>query len=213
MSERQPTITTPAGTARYPRLNTPDTTFEDEGIYKCELLVTEEEAGALKKQLDALYKDAFAAKKAELGKKTLTKYAGEVIYQDDEGNWVIKTKRKAQITARDGTVHKRRIALFDSTGAPMAGEKIIGGGSTVKLCVRPKFWFVSALGFGLTLELIAVQVVDFVEYHPGVQTAASAGFTAVEGGYVHGGETFDGELDKEEDGEAEDTEQPLTAKF
>ena len=63
------------------------------------------------------------------------------------------------------------------------------------------------LGVGLSLDLLAVQVIELSEGEFTEQAADSFGFTAVEGGYVNGGETLDQALDAEEE---EDT---LTADF
>ena len=87
----------------------------------------------------------------------------------------------------------------------------------MKVAVRPKFWNVPAVGgFGMTLELSAVQIIDLQAFNPSERSSESFGFTAVEGGYVHGGETFDDQLDQpdNDDGEKKaDEEEELLADF
>jgi hypothetical protein len=63
---------------------------------------------------------------------------------------------------------------------------------------------VAAIGFGCTLELNAVQILELAEYTPGEKSATHFGFTAVEGGYVNNGETFENTLNEESQNEEEE---------
>ena len=78
---------------------------------------------------------------------------------------------------------------------------IIRGGSKVRLNIRPKAWHSPSLGAGVSLELLAVQVIELADGALSSQAAESFGFTEVEGGYVNGGETLDQALDAEEEEE------------
>ena len=53
------TITTPAGVARYPHLNRPDTKFDEIGVYKVNLELTAEEAEPFISQVEALLAEFF----------------------------------------------------------------------------------------------------------------------------------------------------------
>tara|TARA_R100000808_G_scaffold3264_3_gene11724 strand:+ start:1748 stop:2377 length:630 start_codon:yes stop_codon:yes gene_type:complete len=204
------TLTTPVGTAQYPRLNTPDTTFNENGEYRCNLIVSEKEAAAFKKQLQPLYDEAYQKECTLKGKPDLKKTDAFPIKQNDEGQWIIKAKQKAKVVTRDGKPIDLKVGLFDSQGKPHPADEIIGGGSKLKLAVRPHFWFVQAVGgFGVTLQLVAAQIIELNEYQQGESSAQAFGFTAVEGGYVHGGETFEESLNEK----SEEQEELLEANF
>jgi len=215
--KKRPTLITPEGYARYPWVNTPDTKFNENGEYRIGVLVTKKEADAFKKQIQPLYDAAYEAEvmKADGDEVTKTKSFPIVENKDgDEGGWEIKAKLKAKVVSRDGTVHELKVGLFDSQGAPHPKDVLIAGGSRVRVAVKPKFWNVPAVGgFGMTLELDAVQVIDLKAFTPGERSAESFGFTSVEGGYVHGGETFDEQLDQPNAEKTEETEELLTGDF
>jgi len=200
---KQPTLTTPVGTAKYPRLNTPDTHYNENGEYRVSLVVTKAEADAFKKQIQPLYDAAYATEVQTKGKE-LKKSDSFPVMQDSDGDWIIKAKLKAKVISRDGTEHKLNVGLFDSQGNPHSRDEIVGGGSKCKVACRPRFWFVAAIGFGCTLELNAVQILELAEYTPGEKSASSFGFTAVEGGYVNNGETFENTLNEESQNEEEE---------
>ena len=194
-------LTTPVGTAQYPRLNTPDTTFNENGEYRCNLIVSEQDALAFKKQLQPLYDEAYQKECVIKGKNDLKKADAFPVLQKD-GEWIIKAKQKAKVVTRDGKPIELNVGLFDSQGKPHPADDIIGGGSKLKLAVKPHFWFVQAVGgFGVTLQLVAAQIIELNEYQQGESSAQSFGFTAVEGGYVHGGETFEESLNEKSEEE------------
>ena len=203
---KRPTLVTPEGIARYPWVNNPNTMFVEDGEYKIGVIVTKKEADAFKKQLKPFYDAAYEQEVAKNGGKPVKKAPSSPIADNkdnEEGGWEIKAKLKAKVISRDGTVHNLTVGLFDSQGQPHPKDVVIGGGSKVKVAVRPKFWNVPAVGgFGMTLELSAVQIIDLQALNPSERSGDSFGFTAVEGGYVHGGETFDGELDQPEETDA-----------
>jgi len=208
------TVTTPIGTARYCWLNKPDTKFDNDGygVYRCELILTEDEWNGLKKEITPLYEEAYTAECQKRGKKSL-KQAASPFFIDDENNYVIKTKMKGGGKRKDNTEYKLTVGLFDSKGQPMKNDVIIGGGSRVKLGLKVRFWFVAAHGFGMTLEPQAVQVIELQEIGAS-ENASSFGFTAVEGGYQHGGETFEDTLNQPEtDDQTEKEETPSAANF
>ena len=214
---KRPTFITPEGYARYPWVNNPDTKFSENGEYRISVLVTKKEADAFQKQIQPLYDAAYEAEVTKADGEEVKKCKLYPIVENkdgDEGGWEIKTKQKAKVISADGTIHELRVGLFDSTGAPHPKDVLIAGGSRVRVAVKPKFWNVPAIGgFGMTLELDAVQVIDLKEFTPGERSAESFGFTAVEGGYVHGGETFDEQLDQPDAEKTEETEELLAGDF
>ena len=211
------TITTPEGTARYCWLNTPDTRFDDGGYghYRCELLLTEDEWNGLKNQVKPMFEEAYQAECMKLGKKKLKQAASPFVI-DEENNYVVKTKMKGGGKRKDGTEYKMSVARFDAAGAPIKDDTVIGGGSRLKLGLKVRFWYVAAHGFGMTLEPQGVQVIK-LEAMGTSETASTFGFSAEEGGYQHGGETFEQSLDQpandNTDAEKAKEEEPISANF
>jgi hypothetical protein len=203
------TITTPVGIGRYTWLNKPDFTFDKEyGIYRTQLILTEEEWNAFKLEIKPLYEQALADELVKQGKKKI-KQAESPIFIDDEGNHVLRCKLKAGGKRFDGTEYTLSVGRFDGDGKPLSKEVIIGGGSKIKLAIRPNFWSVSSLGFGMTLEPHAVQVLELESVQAGSGSATTYGFTAVEGSYQQGGETFEETLDAK----TEKNEETIEANF
>jgi hypothetical protein len=197
---RHPQIVTPVGTAKYPNVNTPNTRFNDQGEYSCDLIVTKEEAEAINTQLQPLFDAEYQSKLEETGKQKL-KLSDPPVREDDDGDWIIKTKLKDVLpgTYKNGDPRAAKsIALYDSQGNPLK-DTLVRGGSKVKLAFRPRFWFVPALGFGMSLDLLACQVIELSDGSLSEKAAESFGFTEVEGGYVNGGENLDQALDAEEE--------------
>lgn len=197
---KHPQIVTPVGTAKYPKLNTPDTKFNDQGEYSCDLIVTKEEAEAINTQLQPLFDAEYQSKLEETGKQKL-KLSDSPVREDDDGDWIIKTKLKNVLagTYKNGDPRgAKSIALYDSQGKPLK-DTLVRGGSKVKLAVRPRFWYVASTGFGMSLDLLAVQVIELGDGGLSDKAAESFGFTEVEGGYVNGGESLEKALDAEEE--------------
>jgi len=203
------TITTPVGIGRYTWLNKPDKTYDEVyGVYRTDLILSEEDWNAFKLEVKPLYEQALADEQVKQGKKTLKQH-GSPISIDEEGQHVLKCKLKAGGKRKDGSEYALSVGRFDGNGKPLDKDVIIGGGSKIKLAIRPKFWYVSALGFGMTLEPHAVQVLELEAVQAGSASATTYGFTAVEGAYQQGGETFEETLDAET--ETQETE--LKANF
>lgn len=206
------TITTPVGTARYCYLTNPSKgDFDSEyGTYRTELILDKADWDKLKAQVQPEYEAAYLAETTKQGKEVKKANLPFVIDGEDH---IVKLKMKAGGKRRDGSEYKLSVALFDSQGNPMKGDDIIGGGSRIKIGMKMRFWFVPAHGFGMTLEPQGVQVLELAAVGTS-EKASSFGFTAEEGGYTNGGETFENTLDQPEPN-AEETKQeaPLSADF
>ena len=180
-------LVSPAGVAKFPRLNEPDTKFNAEGVYKVTLVLKEGDKGvadylkALRQaEADAL---AEAAKNLKKGKKL--KESGSVIKEslDGDGNPVsgqveINFKMKASGTSKkSGKAWERHPAIFDAQLRPCTDVKV-GGGSIVKVKAELRPFDSPAFGAGLSLGLEAVQVIELREYSAG---QSAAGFDKEEG--------------------------------
>ena len=135
---KHPQIVTPVGTAKYPNVNTLNTRFNDQGDWY--LLVTKEEAEDINTKLQPLFDAEYANKLEELGKQKL-KLSDPPVREDDDGDWIIKTKLKDVLpgTYKNGDPRPAKsIAIYDSQGNPLK-DTLVRGGSKVKLAFRPRF--------------------------------------------------------------------------
>lgn len=193
MSEKKKyeNIVTPAGIAKFPRLNKPETEVNgqtlDKPRFKVTLIMDEADEGvaAFKADLDKRHAAAIAA--AEKKKKADPKRAKKQLvinppyrdHLDEDGNPV---EGKFEITAKtsaekeDGT--PKTIRMFDGKGKPAKAN--IGGGSKLQLNVTPGAYD-SNLGAGLSLYLNAVQILSLEEFSGG--NAKSFGFGEHQDGY------------------------------
>ena len=167
------TLTTPAGVARYPRLNSPDTKFSEEGVYKVDLEMSADEAEPFLKQVEAMFSEFVADKKRELKKDTLKIHAAP--WSENDGLVQLKLKVKATGKGKDGETYTRQPKLFDAAG--QITSENVGGGSKLKVAVVPYFWYTASLGAGITLQPKAVQILDLVTWSSG-GTAEYYGFEA-----------------------------------
>ena len=198
-----PKFNTPVGVARYPHLNNPDTRFDADGVYKCDLIVKFNKAAKeLIKYLEGIRDKRFKAEKKDAKKgKKFTKadvYSMELDDAGDEtGNIILKTKLDAIGRNKDkGKEWKNSPKLFDSTGEPLAsdvqiwsGSKLIIAGTvnsyamTNKVLVEKdgKTTEKKITSVGVSLKCKGVQVLELVT--GGDATAESFGFGQHEDGY------------------------------
>ena len=188
------------GTAKYCHLNEPNKRFDPEfGTYSCDLVIDKEQADAIKATLRPLYEEELReVQEANAGKKITQR---EFPIDEVEGGYLIKVKQKAGGRRRDGSEYHLSIALYDSTGKPLDPDVKVWGGSQVNVAFRPKFWYTAAVGFGVTFELQAVQVLQLGEGGVSSIAASAFGFTTEEEGFVNGGENLEGGFDAEEEEE------------
>jgi hypothetical protein len=185
-------FTTPAGIARYPWLNKPDTKFQPEGEYKVGLVLKKAEAKPLIDACAKLQKEVAALNKTK--KLAKLPFANE---EDSDGNETGNVIVSCKVKCRDGWDRKPK--FFDAAGNRI--DVKLGGGSKIKLNVELYGWHAASLGAGVTLQPVAVQVLDLVEFESG-GNAESYGFGKEEG-FV--GETFD-KSDKEDEAVSEEGE-------
>lgn len=189
--------TTPKGTAVWPRLDTPDTKFDEDGLYSCKLHVSEGDFKAFEAQLNDEIEAGYKAECAKQGKDKLRMAASKPIRITDDGDYEIFAKQKAKVHTKSKGVLEFSITAYDSKGSKIAMPKV-GSGSTLKMAVEVNTWFVPSQGFGYTLRLRAVQVIDLVEFGGG----GGFGFGAEEDGYVGEGESFNDTFKSNDETEA-----------
>lgn len=166
-------VVTPAGTAVYPRLTTPDTKFNPAGVYKIGVRLPVAEAQPLIDKIDAIIEAKMEEEKATLaaagkaGKAKALKFADDRPYkieEDDNGNplgtVVFNFKMKAKIELKDGSTKTQRPTVVDAKKNRVTED--VWGGSTVKVggSIVP---FSTKIGVGAGLRLLAVQVLNLVQ--------------------------------------------------
>jgi hypothetical protein len=169
------TLTTPAGIARFPSLNRPDTKFSEVGVYKVNLELSAEDAEPFLKQVEAIFSEFLALKKAELKKDKLKLHAAP--WEDNDGLVQLKMKVPAVFKGKDGEPVSRQPKLFNASGEVITDN--IGGGSKIKVAVVPYTWYTASLGAGITLQPKAVQVLELVTWGDG-GSASAYGFDVSE---------------------------------
>lgn len=182
-----PRFTTPLSTAVYPHLLVPDTKFNPDGDYKCDVKMTREEAEPLIEQLEKI-RDEFWDN--ELDAKAKRQFSKEPVCHDeldDDGNEtglvIFKTKMRAKVTSKKtGKTYVSSPKLFDAANNVIKPASVWGG-SRVRVAgeVKP-YKMDSTKKVGVSLRMKAVQIVELVEGSGG--DGKSYGFGEVEGGYV-----------------------------
>ncbi len=180
---RDQKFTTPFGTAGFCALHRPSTKFNADGQYSAQVILPEgPETDAFIEKLDALYEasylanlaeaqadlDAKAAKagkearKLESIKRADKPYRRPVDPDTDEPlpGWVVSARLNAVVRdGKDGPVlYTRKPMILDSKNKPVAQP--VGSGSTIRLQFTAGPFFTGAVGSGLSLKLIGVQVKD-----------------------------------------------------
>lgn len=178
-NSKNPRFTSPAGTAVYPYLNQPDTKFDAAGVYKTKLSMPIADAESLMAQLEDLHKQALAdAKKANSGKR-IKEAELPFLVNEEDGTVAFSLKLKAKVTPKNGKPFEQVVALFDAKGAPLSRSVKIGGGSTIKCAFEAVPFFAAQVGAGITLRLLAVQVLDLKTF--GGASADAFGFGVEDG--------------------------------
>ena len=161
MSNKYVRYTTPVGTARFPKLNEPDT-FKGNSAYKVDLIITEEEANSITQKLEAEFPDLMAR-----GINTPIQQTRNGKDDDAPMVWILR--------AKSGQTD-RPMRMFDcnpkSNGGPRPITVNVGPGSRIRLSVS----FGSNHEDYITAYLNSVQVGELAEM--------GSGFDDIEGGFV-----------------------------
>ena len=170
----------PKGIAMYPWVITADTAFVKEGVYHIQLECSQDDP----KTTELVEKlTVILDKEHETLSKEKNKKLNKIPFFDeseDGKHLVFKFKQNKIIKRKDGTTSEVKIPLFDAKGKPITESIKLGNGSVcrVSFTVAPYFNATNK-GVGLSLRLVAVQVIDLVEYSAG--NAESYGFDEEEG--------------------------------
>lgn len=207
-----PRFTSPAGVAVYPRIKTPSTNFDADGVFECKLAFENEDAcSAWVEEMEGILKELREKELAGIDnaakRKKVEKYQVAPIVEpelDDEGDetgrMLAKFKLKHIVRPKEKAPWKQRPAVFDAAGKQMKVVPNIGGGSLLVIGGTASFWVNEASkSVGLSLRMEGVQVLELVEF--GSKDAAGFGFAAHESGFS--AEDYSG---PDEDEEADETD-------
>lgn len=184
------TMVTPSGTANYPWLTRPDTTFNPDGTYQTNIIIEKKKAEGICASLDKAYQEAQKPKK---------KGGKPPYFENEDGDIEIKFSQKSVIRTKKGEEFKKTVAILDAKKHPCKAN--VGKGSTIKVAysIRPYDYN----GCGISLDLVAVQVLELVEYEGG----SEFGFDEEEGFEAKGEFEVQNEINEENnfDEEADDS--------
>jgi hypothetical protein len=194
-------LTTPTGKARFPALQQPDTAFTSEGEYHVGLVVdpdtAEQLTSTVEKLLEGYYNEVFNQLNQKQAKKLYKYLPWEEEYDENDeptGNIIVKFRSKTMVTKEDGSQFSLQPAIFDKKKRPWPEDKLIYGGSIIKVSTTTTPYYIPSTGMcGIKLRLNAVQVIE----HRDARSAEAFG--------------FDDESDDEEE-EKFDTTPPLETK-
>lgn len=202
------TLTTPKADAIYPHLNTPDTKFDDEGVFKVDLAMDAESAETqeLMALIDSYVDEAFEEKKAEMKPAQAKRLEKHFPYFEEEnedgeatGRIIFRTKANAQFKDKQGNIQHRTITMFDAKGGtPLKQPPQVGNGSVLKVaCKIGHPWHnAQTKSAGVTMYIQAVQILELKQGGGG--KAENFGFGAEE--------DFDGVGESESDAAGFSTE-------
>ena len=212
-------MTTPAGIAKWPWLVRPNTKYDP--AWSTNLVLDIEEAQDLMKALDAeaeqAYKETIAKlkkeKKAAAAKQVRKKPPYEMVYDEEgeeTGQVEFKFKQKCQVKKDGKVIDLAPPRLFDAKGKPIKNVAIYGG-SIIKVCFMPiPYYIPSSKEAGVSLRLIAVQVIDLVSAGG---RAEDFGFTEEDGYEYDGNDDFSDDDFGGDDNEEEELEDDSELDF
>jgi len=164
-------MTTPKGTARYPRLNVPDEAF-GQSKYKVDLILDKKANSAFLKELHEFYKECL---QHERGSSEAEFPLKEVL--DEDGNKVpdkiaLRFSLKSGGVTKGGKPWSQRPTLFDAKRNPIPSDGPgIGSGSTLRVSFEARSYLSDARKAGMSLRLLGAQVINLVEWSGGGASA------------------------------------------
>jgi len=158
-------FTTPLLTFQYPKLLEPDTKFSPDGRYECQGYCPVDQGATLADQLDKFLEEHKASLKAQ---SPTTKFKLTDLpwgYNETNGRptFFVKTKCKASGIDREGKAWSRKPVLFDAQGSVVQDRSTLDGmwsGTTGRISFIASPFYTAAIGAGITLRLLAVQIIE-----------------------------------------------------
>lgn len=211
---KNPRFTTPLGIAAWPRVTVADTQFVKTGEWSTKITFAPDDPGVSEflAYLDAQVDAAVVEMKKQYPKaakaiKPAPAYRNEVDKEGTEtGRIEFGAKRPCQVTRKaDEKVFKLNPpVLFDSAGNVIKKDIKLGAGSKILVNFEHYPYIIQKdKEVGISRRLLAVQVIELVEWNGVSQDAETYGFGAVDGGFEVSG-AMDGEVSENEAGSSTD---------
>lgn len=206
---------TARGVAIWPRLNQPDTKFDADGVFSAKLAFDgdDDATNAQIEQLKQLRDEEFKKYISENPKfkkvaKVVDFFHPELDEEGEEtGRTLMNFKMKAKVTAKKtGKVYHMKPTILNAKKVVLKNPPNIGGGSILKVSFEVMPYFnAKDKEFGLSLRLVAVQVIELVEF--GGSAAAANDFDEEEGGFDgDGADDSSSDDDSDDDNDGDGTE-------
>jgi hypothetical protein len=189
-------LSTPEGTAVFPALQTPDTKFNENGVYKADLAVPLQEAEPLMEKLADIHK-SWTGKAPKKSDNTMWYFETDKETGEETGNVVFKLRVKNIIRKRDGKMIDRRPKLFDASLRPIDVNP--WGGTRMVVSFDVYEW--AANQRGVSLQPVGVQIINLVQGGASADPEAM-GFKARDDGF----QADSSVMDSNDDTEAADVE-------
>ncbi|MBN9564947.1 MAG: hypothetical protein J0G29_02455 [Alphaproteobacteria bacterium] len=192
MSSQKP-LTSPKGTLLFGAIHSPSTKFNELGEYVAVMIFSDEETQKFIETLEANLEGFRQSQGISSNARKNIPYK-KVIDQEgkETGQISFKFGSKAKIIREDKEPITIRPVIFDEAGKPYDVD--IGSGSELKVSYVCHYWSNPGLGYGVSLRLKAVQVLDLREPQASQRDAEYYGFT------------FEGENDEHSGQEADEEE-------
>lgn len=194
----------PIGPFLYPWINKPDTKYNDDGLYACDLVLEGKEANDLKAKIDGAAKAHLNEHTDEMKPGVAKQWELYVPYDEEldettgepTGRTIFHFKQNAKIRLKDGSVKDIKIEIRDAADN-IINKQVFGGSEGRILFSMRGIVMSSTKKAGVRLDFAKVQVTKLQQ-----GTGGGRGFGAVDGGYVADGEdqSFGNAPDGDEDG-------------
>lgn len=175
MSSQKP-LTSPKGTLLFGAIQSPSTKFNELGEYFALMIFSDEETQKFIETLEANLEGFRQSQGISPNARKNIPYK-KVIDQEgkETGQISFKFGSKAQIIREGKEPIIIRPVIFDEAGRPY--DVAIGNGSELKVSYVCHYWSNPGLGYGVSLRLKAVQVLDLKEPQASQRDAEYYGFT------------------------------------
>jgi hypothetical protein len=177
MANNKIQLASPLGVARYPYLNEPDLQFAQKygaaPEYKTQLIIEASKALPFKEKLENLFEEEYSKACKDAGKKLKRADLPFEEVVDPEtleptGEWAFKFKLKQEgKNFTTGQTWVNKFPWLNAKRKPIAKPtEIVGGGSTLSIGTDVVTWN-APIGFGMTLRINSVQIVELKPYIAG----------------------------------------------
>lgn len=169
----------PVGEALFPHLTKPEEYEGKEVGFTITMKFNKEDTEKVAETINSELEKA----KEEMELKPGQKWSADPflgMHEDKNGHTVFKFKAAATIKLKDGSIVNRKVPVFDAKGNKVDNPDF-GNGSLVKVCYQLVPFWVSKAVNGISLRLIAVQLLKKETY--GGRSADDYGFSVEDTGY------------------------------